>query len=274
MTIAAVAITDHFLIDANRIRHLRSIAPDIVFFPGVELRTDKGANNLHLIMIFPNSTDLDILSADFDAWKRDKAKSAYSDETIYWTFEDADNLMAGTGTATLKAAYKTEEGPKTTDDPSEAEIEPVEGPLEDNKAITMPVSAYLMMSNNTGFAELTDYTIMLDVNPLVLKGYHALLQTNPRNNTDGGFFIKNGMIVGIGDYEGKEEIDIGGQYVTSGFINAHIHLESTMTSTRMTRSGMGTSAVLNEFMALSHWKALFCSSFCGRAGVFTRRSAN
>ena len=62
----------------------------------------------------------------------------------------------------------------------------------------MPVSAYLMMSNNTGFAELTDYTIMLDVNPLVLKGYHALLQTNPRNNTDGGFFIKNGMI-GLND---------------------------------------------------------------------------
>lgn len=87
--IAAVAITDHFLIDANRIRHLRSIAPDIVFFPGVELRTDKGANNLHLIMIFSNLTDLDILSADFDAWKRDKAKSADSDETIYWTFEDA-----------------------------------------------------------------------------------------------------------------------------------------------------------------------------------------
>lgn len=87
--IAAVAITDHFLIDANRIRHLRSIAPDIVFFPGVELRTDKGANNLHLIMIFSNLTDLDILSADFDAWKRDKAKSADFDETIYWTFEDA-----------------------------------------------------------------------------------------------------------------------------------------------------------------------------------------
>ena len=40
--------------------------------------------------------------------------------------------------------------------------------------------------------------------------------------------IKNGMIVGIGDYKGKEEIDIRGQYVTSGFINAHLHLESTM----------------------------------------------
>ena len=87
--IAAVAITDHFLIDSNRIRHLRSLAPDIVFFPGVELRTDKGANNLHLIMIFSNWYDLDILSEDFSAWRRDKAKSADSDQTIYWTFEDA-----------------------------------------------------------------------------------------------------------------------------------------------------------------------------------------
>ena len=44
----------------------------------------------------------------------------------------------------------------------------------------------------------------------------------------GNIAIKNGMIVGIGDYEGEEEIDIKGQYVTSGFINAHLHLESTM----------------------------------------------
>ena len=44
----------------------------------------------------------------------------------------------------------------------------------------------------------------------------------------GNIAIKNGMIVGIGDYEGEEELDIRGQYVTSGFINAHLHLESTM----------------------------------------------
>ena len=49
--ISAVAITDHFLIDADRIKHLRTIAPDIVFFPGVELRTDKGGNNIHIILI-------------------------------------------------------------------------------------------------------------------------------------------------------------------------------------------------------------------------------
>ena len=44
----------------------------------------------------------------------------------------------------------------------------------------------------------------------------------------GNIAIKNGMIVGIGDYTGLEEIDCRGQYVTSGFINAHLHLESTM----------------------------------------------
>lgn len=40
--IAAVAITDHFIIDKNRIEHLKTICENITFFPGVELRTDKG----------------------------------------------------------------------------------------------------------------------------------------------------------------------------------------------------------------------------------------
>ncbi|MCD8175750.1 MAG: hypothetical protein LUD41_07570, partial [Phascolarctobacterium sp.] len=87
--IAAVAITDHFMIDKERIRSLRSKTSEIVFFPGVELRTDKGANNLHLILIFSEESDLDSLSADFDAiMRRQKAKSAGSDETIYWEFSD------------------------------------------------------------------------------------------------------------------------------------------------------------------------------------------
>ena len=45
---------------------------------------------------------------------------------------------------------------------------------------------------------------------------------------EGNIAIKNGMIVGIGDFEGEQEIDIKGQYVTSGFIDAHLHLESTL----------------------------------------------
>ncbi|MCR4652422.1 MAG: adenine deaminase [Eubacterium sp.] len=45
---------------------------------------------------------------------------------------------------------------------------------------------------------------------------------------EGNIAITRGMIVGIGDYQGKEEIDLQGQYVTSGFIDAHLHLESTL----------------------------------------------
>ena len=49
---------------------------------------------------------------------------------------------------------------------------------------------------------------------------------------EGDIAIKNGMIVGIGrggeTFEGETEIDLHGQYVTSGFINAHLHLESTL----------------------------------------------
>ena len=45
---------------------------------------------------------------------------------------------------------------------------------------------------------------------------------------EGNIAVTNGMIVGIGNFAGKEEIDLKGQYVTSGFIDAHLHLESTL----------------------------------------------
>lgn len=42
-----------------------------------------------MILIFSNETDLDVLSADFEAiMLRTKSKSRESDETIYWSYED------------------------------------------------------------------------------------------------------------------------------------------------------------------------------------------
>ena len=107
--ISAVAITDHFKIDKDRIFHLRELAPNIVFFPGVELRTDKGANNLHLILIFSNETDLDVLSADFEAiMLRTKSKSRESDETIYWSYEDiVDFCKSHNGLLSIHAGKKS-----------------------------------------------------------------------------------------------------------------------------------------------------------------------
>lgn len=87
--IAAVAVTDHFLIDAERIQALRSMVPEITIFPGVELRTDKGASNLHVILIFSEQTDLTSLAEKFRVIMRDqKAKASESDDTIYWDFND------------------------------------------------------------------------------------------------------------------------------------------------------------------------------------------
>ena len=107
--ISAVAITDHFKIDKDRILHLKELAPNIVFFPGVELRTDKGANNLHLILIFSNEIDLDVLSADFEAiMLRTKSKSSGSDETIYWSYEDiVDFCKLHNGLLSIHAGKKS-----------------------------------------------------------------------------------------------------------------------------------------------------------------------
>ena len=107
--IKAVAITDHFKIDKGRIESLRSKAPGIVFFPGVELRTDKGSNNLHLILVFSEKADLTALSGDFDAIMiRQKAKSSDSDETIYWEFGDiVDFARSHDALITIHAGHKT-----------------------------------------------------------------------------------------------------------------------------------------------------------------------
>jgi adenine deaminase len=40
--------------------------------------------------------------------------------------------------------------------------------------------------------------------------------------------IHGGYIVGMGDYEGTETIDAGGAFMVPGFVEGHIHVESTM----------------------------------------------
>ncbi|WP_019850007.1 adenine deaminase [Desulfitobacterium sp. PCE1] len=40
--------------------------------------------------------------------------------------------------------------------------------------------------------------------------------------------VEEGMIVGVGKYDGLEEIDLSGKYLCPGFIDAHLHLESTL----------------------------------------------
>ena len=45
--------------------------------------------------------------------------------------------------------------------------------------------------------------------------------------TDGDIALWNGKIVGIGEYEGKKIVDAEGSYALPGFIDSHIHIESS-----------------------------------------------
>lgn len=44
----------------------------------------------------------------------------------------------------------------------------------------------------------------------------------------GDIAVANGLIAGVGKYDGKTEIDVSGKLVLPGFIDAHIHPESSM----------------------------------------------
>lgn len=48
--------------------------------------------------------------------------------------------------------------------------------------------------------------------------------------TEGNIAIGGGQIAGIGEYEGKEVIDAEGRYAAPGFIDSHIHIESSYLS--------------------------------------------
>ena len=60
---------------------------------------------------------------------------------------------------------------------------------------------------------------------LVVSG-GRVLSVFTREWLDVNVAICDGMIAGLGDYEGAETLDADGAYVVPGFIDAHMHLET------------------------------------------------
>jgi adenine deaminase len=61
---------------------------------------------------------------------------------------------------------------------------------------------------------------------LVIRGGHVLsVFTKEWLETD--VAVVDGVVAGLGDYEGRETLDASGSWVVPGFIDAHMHLEST-----------------------------------------------
>jgi adenine deaminase len=61
---------------------------------------------------------------------------------------------------------------------------------------------------------------------LVVKG-GRVLSVFTREWLDTDVAVCDGYVAGLGEYEGGETLDVGGAYVVPGFIDSHMHLEST-----------------------------------------------
>src|ERR671937_2912192 len=61
---------------------------------------------------------------------------------------------------------------------------------------------------------------------LVVRG-GRVLSVFTREWVEADVAIADGWVAGLGDYEGREVVDASGRFVVPGFIDAHMHLEST-----------------------------------------------
>ena len=74
--------------------------------------------------------------------------------------------------------------------------------------------------------------------------------------------VSDGFIVGLGSYQGKQTIDLKGKYLAPGFIDGHVHIESSM----LTPSGFASLIVpfgTTTIIADPHEIA----NVCGKVGI-------
>ena len=65
----------------------------------------------------------------------------------------------------------------------------------------------------------------------------------------GDIAVAEGLIVGMGEYSGETEVDVSGKIVLPGFIDAHIHLESSLVSPKEFAKAVlphGTTTVITD----------------------------
>lgn len=111
-----------------------------------------------------------------------------------WTFDDPNNPLAGTGTATLTPANHSTEKPtwlETRESLEAAGITTIDGGLY------LPKGSSLLMNTNNGVETFDKYTVMFDICSDDMSGYTPLWQNSMTDSKDGSLFIKNGQM-GLG----------------------------------------------------------------------------
>lgn len=83
---------------------------------------------------------------------------------------------------------------------------------------------------------------------LVLKG-GTIVNVFTEDTEAADIAIEDGCIVGIGEYEGIKNVDMTGRFICPGFIDGHIHIESSMVSPPEFEKAVlphGTTAVITD----------------------------
>lgn len=75
--------------------------------------------------------------------------------------------------------------------------------------------------------ELADVSLGKEEPDLILKNA-KIINVFTNETESGDVAIKDGIIVGVGEYHGKNQVDVTGKYICPGFIDSHLHLESTL----------------------------------------------
>ena len=124
------------------------------------------------------------------------------DPVGWWTFDNPDNLLEGTGVATLQGALHSAGNVQPVEGPSFAYINPVDGPSMSDRAATVPAGSSLLMNTNLNTNSLSTYTWSMDIHLAQTSGYTSLFQNDLTNTKDGSLFVYNGTI-------GKGAADLG-----------------------------------------------------------------
>jgi predicted metal-dependent phosphoesterase TrpH len=94
--IAAIAITDHHVVDVQRIRNLQAIGDGrLTVFPGIEFRSDQGGEPIHYIAIFPEDCDLEHVWTTLQGrlgLTPTAIKEKGGDNAVYVPIEDGANV--------------------------------------------------------------------------------------------------------------------------------------------------------------------------------------
>lgn len=111
--ISAVAITDHHVIDVERIKKLQELGLDknVTIFPGIEILSDaRGSEPIHIIGIFSNTSKIDYI------WSQLKAKTnickiegeGKKENEVYCDLADTVKLIHDLGgIVTIHAGHKS-----------------------------------------------------------------------------------------------------------------------------------------------------------------------